>query len=170
MQTIKALDLDIDSDKLNEKEFYKFFETKKLKLIVAIVSAFIGVLSNYSAIKYQLGQSRFDMVYLPVILDIYAIGVTLLLDVAIIVFSLMRLNVLTWLSAGVALIISIYANIQLMFQTAGGTSFKSSSKMFSEPSFVLAFMVNMSLAILPIIILKYIMIELMSQLDNEDKV
>ena len=152
-----------------ENSFYNFFKGKKIKLYVSLISATIGVISNYSAIKYQLSQSRFDMIYFPNLLDFYAVGITIMLDTAIILFSLMRINLLTWCSTVVALIISIYANVQLMFQVAGGNTFKGTNKMFSDPSFLLAFIVNMSLAILPIIILKYLMLLLIRQLDEESK-
>ena len=153
-----------------ENSFYDFFKSKKMKLYVAVISATIGVISNYSAIKYQLSQSRFDMIYFPNLLDFYAVGITIMLDTAIILFSLMRINLLTWCSTIVALIISIYANIQLMFQVAGGNTFKGTNKMFSDPSFFLAFLVNMSLAVLPIIILKHLMLLLIRQIDNESYV
>lgn len=152
----------------NNQDFYKSFESKKLKLYVAIISATIGVVSNYSAIKHQLSQTRFDMLYFPGLLDFYAAGITILLDSAIILFSLMRISLLTWCSTIVALIISIYANIQLMFQVAGGNTFKNTSKLFIDPSFTFMFIVGMSLAILPIIILKYIMVLLLKQIDNEN--
>lgn len=153
---------------MNEEKFYNFFESKKLKLWVAIISSIIGVISNYSAIKYQLSQTRFDMIYYPNLLDFYAIGITILLDTSIILFSLMRINVLAWCSTIVALIISIYANIQLMFQVAGGNTFKNTNKLFDDPSFTLMFIVSMSLAILPIAILKHIMILLLEQVDNKN--
>lgn len=151
----------------SEDNFYNFFESKNLKLYVAIISATIGVISNYSAIKHQLSQTRFDMLYYPGLLDFYAIGITTLLDSAIILFSLMRISLLTWCSTIVALIISIYANIQLMFQVAGGTTFKTTNKLFVDPSFTFMFIVGISLAILPIIILKNIMVLLLKQIDEE---
>lgn len=145
------------------------FKSKKMKLYVAIISATIGIISNYSAIKYQLSQSRFDMIYFPHLLDFYAVGITIMLDTAIILFSLMRINLLTWCSTIVALIISIYANVQMMFQVAGGNTFKGTNKLFNDPSFLLAFIVNMSLAVLPIIILKHLMLLLIKQIDEENK-
>jgi hypothetical protein len=151
-----------------ENNFYNFFESKKLKLWIAIIISTIGIVSNYSAIKYQLSHTRFDLIYYPNLLDFYAIGITILLDSSIVLFSLMRINLLTWCSTIVALIISIYANIQLMFQVAGGDTFKNTNKLFDDPSFTLTFIVSMSFAILPIIILKQLMLLLLEQVDKEN--
>lgn len=159
MQTIVRREIDI----------YEFFESKDAKLYMCLISAFVSLVSNYSAVKYQLNHNRFDLVSNPSLLDFYTIGFTILLEAAIIVFALMRIKFLTWCSTIVALLISVYANIQLMFQVVGGTSFKTVWGLFGDPSFFFSFVINISMAILPIVVLKYMTVELVKQLNEEKK-
>jgi hypothetical protein len=55
-----------------------------------------------------------------------------------------------------------------MFQVAGGDTFKNTNKLFDDPSFTLTFIVSMSFAVLPIIILKQLMLLLLEQVDEEN--
>ena len=44
----------------NKSKFFEFFKTKRLKLSLVIFFGTIGVVSNYSALKYFLAQTRMD--------------------------------------------------------------------------------------------------------------
>jgi len=150
----------------SEKDFFDFFESKKLKLGLAATSATIGVISNYHAVKYQIEQSRFDMVGSKYS-NIYAMGFTGFLDLMIILSYLMKDKKLINLSVGSSLIISVYANLMLHLQTAGGSSFKKLFSDLFDPNTLFSFIVSITMAVLPILIVKHCMKSLMDQLAEE---
>jgi hypothetical protein len=91
----------------NKSKFFEFFRTKRLKLSLVIFFGTIGVVSNYSALRYFLGQTRIDFLGSEVSLTIYAIGITMALDVSIIVFHLARIYPLMIGSSILAFMISL---------------------------------------------------------------
>jgi hypothetical protein len=157
-----------DSDKITEEDFLKFFESKKLKLGLSVTAGLIGSISNYHAITYQIEQSRFDMIGSKYI-NHYAIGLTAMLDLMIIIFYLMKDKKLINFSIACSILISIYTNIMIHLQTAGGSTFKKLFSSFIDPSFLISFMVSITVAIVPIYILQRCMSSLMEQLDSNNK-
>ena len=147
-------------------DFFNSFEIKELKFGLAIASATIGVISNYHAVKYQIEHSRFDMVGSQYS-DLYAIGFTGFLDLMIILSYLMKDKKLINISVISSLIISIYANLMLHLQTAGGSSFKKLFNEFFDPNTLFSFIVSLTMAILPILIVKHCMKALMIQIKEE---
>lgn len=147
-------------------DFFNSFESKELKFGLAIASGTIGVISNYHAVKYQIEHSRFDMVGSQYS-DLYAIGFTGFLDLMIILSFLMKDKKLINLSVISSLIISIYANLMLHLQTAGGSSFKKLFTDFFDPNVLFSFIVSLTMAILPILIVKHCMKALMIQIEEE---
>jgi len=103
----------------NQSKFFQFFETKRLKLSIAIFFGTVGIISNYSAIKYYLLQTRMDLIQSETTLTIYALGISLALDIAIIVFHLMRTYALMWGSVILAFLISTTANTNSFLVCAG---------------------------------------------------
>lgn len=150
----------------SEIDFFDSFESKKLKLGLAVSSATIGVISNYHAVKYQIEHSRFDMVGSNYS-NFYAIGFTGFLDLMIILSYLMKDKKLINISVISSLIISIYANLMLHLQTAGGSSFKKLFLEFLDPNVLFSFIVSLTMAILPILIVKHCMKALMIQIKQE---
>ena len=155
-----------ENQKFKEEDFFKFFETKKLKLGLALTSGTVGVLSNYHAVKYQIEQSRFDMIGSQYA-NYYAIGVTAFLDLMIIVFYLMRDKKLINISVFTSVLISVYANMMLHLQSAGGGSLKVFVFSLLEPGFLIGVIVSLTMALFPILILKHCMEILVKQLEKE---
>jgi hypothetical protein len=151
---------------ISEDDFFDFFASKKLKLTIAVLAGIIGVISNYYAVRAQILHMRMDMIG-ENMAGIYAIGITGFLDLAIVLFTLMNVTPLAWLSTCVAMIISFYANTTLMLQTAGGSDFSQIKILFRDPNTLLQFFVALSLALLPIVVLKYLTIEAMNQRRGE---
>lgn len=151
---------------VSEDQFFDFFASKKLKLMIAVLAGIIGVISNYYAVRSQILHMRGDMVG-ENLAGFYAIGITGLLDLAIVLFTLMNVSPLAWMSTAVAFIISFYANVTMMLQTAGGSDFSQLKLLFRDPNSVLQFFVAISMAMLPIVILKYLTIEAMKQRRSE---
>jgi len=151
---------------VSSRDFFNSFESKQLKFGLAIASGTIGVISNYHAVKYQIEHSRFDMVGSNYS-DIYAIGFTGFLDLMIILSYLMKDKKLINISVISSLIISIYANLMLHLQTAGGSTFKKLFLEFLDPNVLFSFIVSITMAILPILVVKHCMKALMAQLAEE---
>jgi hypothetical protein len=151
---------------VSSRDFFNSFESKQLKFGLAIASGTIGVISNYHAVKYQIEHSRFDMVGSNYS-DIYAIGFTGFLDLMIILSYLMKDKKLINISVISSLIISIYANLMLHLQTAGGSTFKKLFLEFLDPNVLFSFIVSITMAILPILIVKHCMKALIAQLTEE---
>jgi hypothetical protein len=151
---------------ISEDQFFEFFESKKLKLIIAILAGIIGVISNYYAIQSLILHLRIDMIGENMV-GIYAIGLTGFLDLAIILFTLMNVAPLSWFSTIIAFIISLYANTTMMLQSAGGSSFSSLIFMLKDPNTLLQFSVGICMAILPLVILKYLVNEAVKQRKRE---
>ena len=153
----------------SEVDIFETFKSKKLKLYLALFMACLGAVSNYSAVKYQIMQSRFDMLGFRY-LELYAFGVTICLDLSIIIFYLMRATKLVRICSASAITISLYANILLHLQTAGGTSFFKFFFYLFDPGIAFNFFVSIIVATLPLIILTQVMSLLMSEIDEEAKV
>jgi hypothetical protein len=154
---------------LEESDIFENFKSKKLKLYLALFMACLGAISNFSAVKYQIMQSRFDMLGFKY-LELYAFGVTICLDLSIIIFYLMRAKKLVRICSFSAISISLYANILLHLQTAGGTSFFRFFFSLFDPSIAFNFFVSIIVATLPLIILTQVMDLLMKEIDGESGV
>lgn len=151
---------------ITEDAFFEFFASKKLKLIIAVLAGIVGVIGNFYAVRAQILSLRFDMIG-ESMAGVYAFGLTGFLDLAIVLFTLMGVSPLAWFSAGVAFIISLYANITLMLHSAGGSDFSQIKILFRDPNSLLQFFVAVSIAVLPIVILKYLTMEAMKQRRSE---
>ena len=155
-----------DALKIRESEFFGFFESKKLKLGIAVTSGVVGTISNYHAVRHQISESRFDMIGSSYA-DIYAIGLTAFLDMMIIVFYLMRDRKLINISSFSTITISVYSNLMLSLHAAGGSNFKTLLLSFLDPGLFFKLFVSLTMATLPIIVLKHCMELLVKQLENE---
>ena len=156
---------EISSFAINGEDFFEFFNKKSLKLILAIISGIVGVISNYYAVRHQITQTRFDMLGYVNVADFYALGVTAFLDLAIILFHLMRIPLLTWISTSSAILISLYANMNLIIQ--GHSLKKITIAGIIDLSYGGFIIVSLTMAILPIIILTYLMNLVMIQYADE---
>jgi len=154
-----------NSPHLQGEAFFEFFNRKSLKLILAFISGVVGVISNYYAIRHQISQTRFDLIGYETIADYYALGVTVFLDLAIVVFHLMKVPLLTWVSTISAIIISLYANMNLIVQ--GHSIRKITIAGFMDLSYGGFILVSLTMAILPIVILTYLMYLVVKQHDDE---
>lgn len=150
------------------ESFFKFFEKKRLKLILAWGSGFVGIVGNFYAVRYQITKTRFDMLGSDDVIDLYAFGLTALLDLMIVVFHLMRIPYLTWGSTISAVVISIYANMALMIESQSVSQLKSESA--SNLQFGGSMIVGLIMSALPILILTYLMHLVMNQYDKEMKI
>ena len=152
------------SDK--EEDYFKFLEHKKFKVIIALISGLVGIISNYFAIKYQISQTRIDFINHGIMIEVYALGVTLFLDLAVILFHLMRIPLLAWVSSASAILVSLYANMNILVQN------KSLRSMIISGSLDLSYggllLVSLIMSILPIFILTYMM-HLVVKSDEKEK-
>lgn len=145
-------------------QFFKFFRRKTPKLILSAIAGFVGVLGNYYAIRYQLDLTRFDMVGSENAKELYAIGLSFLLDFMIVIFHLMRIELLMWITTTFTVIISLYANISMILQ---GQNLNSTMKNLSDSSTGGAILIAVMIAILPVITLVYLMTLTLQQYDQE---
>ena len=150
---------------LKGEAFFEFFNRKSLKLILAFISGLVGVVSNYYAIRHQISQTRFDLIGYENVADYYALGVTVFLDLAIVIFHLMRVPLLTWVSTISAIIISLYANMNLIVQ--GHSMRKITIAGFMDLSYGGFILVSLTMAILPLVILTYLMHLVVKQYQDE---
>jgi hypothetical protein len=148
----------------NQSKFFQFFETKRLKLSIAIFFGTVGIISNYSAIKYYLLQTRMDLIQSETTLTIYALGISLALDIAIIVFHLMRTYALMWGSVILAFLISTTANTNSFLVCAGACK-----QPIDDPGTLLAFSQALIMSVLPIAIIVYLTELAVQQYDREIK-
>ena len=146
----------------NKSKFFEFFRTKRLKLSLVIFFGTIGVVSNYSALRYFLGQTRIDFLGSEVSLTIYAIGITMALDVSIIVFHLARIYPLMFGSSILAFMISLGANTTTYFACAG-----SCKNALDDLGTVMMFGQSLVMSILPIVIIIYLTELVIKQYDFE---
>ena len=150
-------------------DFFNIFEKKYLKLGLAFFSAMVSIIGNFYAIKQQIHHMRLDMLGNDLMISMYAIGITFLLDTMIIVFHLMKMKNLASFSTFSALAISIYANIMLAIQTPGGDKITTLYLLFADPSVLLTIVIGFCMAILPVLTIVYLMNALTEQIDNERK-
>ena len=148
----------------NQSKFFEFFKTKRLKLSIAIFFGTVGIISNYSAIKYYLLQSRMDLIGSDTALTIYALGISFSLDIAIIVFHLMRTYALMWGSVLLAFLVSVTANTTTFLVCAG-----SCKQPIDDPGTLLAFCQALIMSVLPIAIIIYLTELAVQQYDKEIK-
>ena len=148
----------------NQSKFFEFFKTKRLKLTIAIFFGTVGIISNYSAIKYYLLQTRMDLIQSESTLIIYALGISLSLDIAIIVFHLMRTYALMWGSVLLAFLVSVTANTNTFLSCAG-----SCKQPIDDPVALLAFSQALIMSLLPIVIIIYLTELAVQQYDKEIK-
>jgi len=146
----------------NKSKFFEFFKTKRLKLSLVIFFGSIGVVSNYSALRYFLGQTRIDFLGSEVSLTIYSIGITMALDVSIIVFHLARIYPLMFGSSILAFMISLGANTTTYFACAG-----SCKNALDDLGTVIMFGQSLVMSVLPIIIIVYLTELAVKQYDSE---
>ena len=154
-----------DYERVSGEKFLKFFNKKRLKLALAGIAGWVGVMGNYYAVKFQIEQTRFDMISNPDAAEMYAFGVTVLLDLMIVVFHLMRIPLLIWTTTISAIVISLYANINVLIQ--GQTAKMVGSAANQDLSFGGGFLVSVMMAALPIVTLTYLMHLVMDQFDEE---
>lgn len=145
-------------------EFFKFFKRKTPKLILSAMAGMVGVLGNYYAIRYQLDLTRFDMTGSENAKEFYAIGLSFLLDFMIVIFHLMRIEMLMWITTAFTLIISLYANISMIVQ---GQNLNSTIKNMSDSSTSGGVLMAIMIALLPVITLVYLMTLTLKQYDME---
>ena len=148
-------------------DFFNIFDKKYFKLFLAMFSAIISIVGNYYAIKQQIYHMRMDMVGNEIMISIYAIGITFLLDTMIIVFHLMNIKTLANFSTFSALAISIYANIMLAIQTPSGERMGSILMLLLDPNSLMTLTVGFCIAVLPVITIVYLMNALMRQIEIE---
>lgn len=145
-------------------DFFKFFKRKTPKLLLSAMAGMVGVLGNYYAIRYQLDLTRFDMVGSENAKEVYAIGLSFLLDFMIVIFHLMRIEILMWITTSFTVIISLYANISMIVQ---GQNLSSTIKNMNDSSSSGGIMMALMIALLPVIILVYLMTLTLKQYDME---
>ena len=90
---------------------------------------------------------------------------TVFLDLAIVIFHLMRVPLLTWVSTISAIIISLYANMNLIVQ--GHSMRKITIAGFMDLSYGGFILVSLTMAILPLVILTYLMHLVVKQYQDE---
>jgi hypothetical protein len=146
----------------NKSKFFEFFRTKRLKLSLVIFFGTVGVISNYSALKYFLGQTRLDFLGSEFSLTVYAIGITMALDVSIIVFHLARIYPLMIGSSILAFMISLGANTTTYFACAG-----SCKNALDDLGTIIMFGQSLIMSILPIVIIIYLTELAIKQYDYE---
>jgi hypothetical protein len=151
-----------------EEYFFNFFLKKRIKLLLAIFCVLIELTSNYYAVKQQVSMQRFDMIGSSFI-DIYTIGLSLLLNVSLVAFFLMKEKFLIYITTFSSIIINLWINLALHLQTAGGSSFKKLYKTLNDPMEFLSFMVSIILAVIPILILYKLMNLIINQRESELK-
>lgn len=144
-------------------EFFTFFKRKTPKLILSGVAGVVGVIGNYYAIRYQLDLTRFDMAGSENAKEFYAIGLSFLLDFMIVIFHLMRIEILMWVTTAFTVVISLYANISMIVQ---GQNLHSTIKNLNNDSGGGIMMATM-IALLPVITLVYLMTLTLKQYDKE---
>lgn len=147
------------------EEFFRFFSMKRLKLGVAFLSGAVGVLGNFYAVRHQITQTRFDMTGNQDMADLYAFGLTVLLDLMIVFFHLMRIPVLTIASTVVAVVVSLYANISLIVQGHDIATIKAVGG--ADVSYSGSIVVGIMISTLPVFILTYLMHLVMAQFETE---
>ena len=157
------------ADKDISIDFFNIFEKKYLKLSLAFFSAIVSIIGNFYAIKQQIYHMRIDMIGNDIMISMYAIGITFLLDTMIIVFHLMKMKHLAMFSTFSALAISIYANIMLAIQTSNGDKMATIYLLFMDPNILLTIVVGFCMAVLPVVTIVYLMNALMEQIENERK-
>ena len=146
------------------EEFFKFFERKRLKLFLAFASGLVGTLGNFYAVRHQIEKTRLDMSGSDLI-DLYAFGLTALLEIAIVVFHLMRIKNLVIGSTISAITISVYANVSLLHDGLAVSQLQTMA--FARGHYAMSMVVGVLMAGLPILILTYLMHLVMSQYDKE---
>lgn len=145
-------------------DFFKFFKRKTPKLILSAMAGMVGVWGNYYAIRYQLDLTRFDMVGSDLAKEFYAVGLSFLLDFMIVIFHLMRIEILMWITTSFTVVIALYANISMIVQ---GQNLSSTIKNMSDTSTGGGVMIAIMIALLPVITLVYLMTLTLKQYDME---
>ena len=145
-----------------KSNFFEFFRTKRLKLSLAIFFGTVGVISNYSALKYYIGNTRIDLIGSEWTLTIYALGISIGLDLAIVVFHLMRTYALMWGSVILAFLVSLTANTTTYLTCAGACK-----TYLDDWGAYLGFTQALMMSILPIVIIVYLTELAVSQYDRE---
>lgn len=140
---------------MSGNKFFSFFLKKRLKLGLSAIIALIGVLSNYYAIVFSVKELRPDIS--SIMTPIYSIGLTAMLEFCIILFHLMHIRILYTGSTIAVIIIGIFANLNVILSN----SFTSFSKLIGSV------LIGLTFAILPIMILTYLMSLLTKQIENE---
>lgn len=136
----------------------------KMRLVICVLCSFVSAFSNYSALKYQISMSRFDMIG-SLYSDYYAFGITLMSDFFIIYFHLIKIQWLIIINTALSASLSVYAGTMLIFQTAGGSKFTTVIQSFTDINTFFQFFINILIALLPIFILNVLMISVSEDLD-----
>lgn len=154
-----------DEELVSGQDFFEFFEKKRLKLALSWIAGLVGIMGNYSAVRFQITQTRFDMLGQQDMIDAYAFGLTALLDLMIVVFHLMRIKWLTFGSTISAVVISLYANISLMVQNQSIASLREQTK--NDLQLDGSMIVGLVMSVLPIVILTHLMHLVVVQYDQQ---
>ena len=144
-----------DAAMVSGEKFFNFFNRKSLKLALGIAAGIVGIMGNFYAVRHQVDIMRADITSESV-KDIYAMGLTGLLDLMIVVFHLMNVRALTVMTTISAVMISIYANVHMFAEKTTGIM-----------GDVMAFVIALIMAVLPIAVLTYLMHLTMEQYKNE---
>lgn len=142
----------------------RYLNDWRIRLSICLMCALTASYSNYSAVKFQIGMSRFDMVGSS-FSDVYAFAITMFSDLFIIYFHLVKIHWLVVVSTVLSLMLSIYAGTMLIFQTAGGSKFSTFMAGFSDMNVFFQFTINILIAVIPIVILNVMMLSVSEDLD-----
>jgi hypothetical protein len=152
------------SNTVSGEEFFRFFERKRLKLFLAFASGLVGTLGNYHAVAYQLGKTRIDMEG-SILVNLYAFGLTAMLEIAVVIFVLMNIRNLAIGSTVSAIMISLYANVSLLHD--GLAVSELHTMLFARAHYAMSMVIGILIAVLPILILNYLMHLVMAQYNLE---
>jgi hypothetical protein len=130
-----------------EDLFFGFFLKKRVKVAIAFIAALVGMISNYMAMRHQMSLIRIDFLRSGFIYEVYAIGITLFLDVAIVFFYLMRINFLVWVSSVTVVLLSLYANLNVLSQNR--SIFDLLLRGFGDFSYAALLLATIAIALLP---------------------
>lgn len=156
----KGYEDEYHSSHVSGEGFFQFFNKKRLKLAIAFIAGIVGVFGNFYAVRDTLSKIRFDMVGDEFARNFYAFGLTGLMDLMIVMFHLMRIPLLTWVTTIAAISVALYANLNMIISNQ---EVKDLSNMLTVSSGTVSIMMSS----LPIIILTYLTHLTISQYDYE---
>jgi hypothetical protein len=124
----------------------------KAKMVVAILCAFVSAFSNYYSIKCIIGNKRIDLMGFG-ISDYYALLLTLMFDLLIIYFHLIKHRILIFMCIACSVVIAEYSwTLLIQEKITFGFQFFD-------------FIICSFLAVIPIVILNVLMRDVAEELD-----